>query len=188
MNYVAAKKLAEKYAALIQPGCTRLEIVGSVKRGDKAEVHDIEYLVIADERPPRLEFGMKNPPKNRLLKVLQDLCDEGLLRFIKGADRLRQYAILGAGEVNPFCMEVYIVSAETWGIQNVIRTGPAEFSHRYVTPRQYGGLLPDDLEYVRGETKICRGGAALALPEERDALALLGLGWIEPKERRRYVK
>lgn len=185
MDYLKAKYLAEKYAELIRPGCTRLEIVGSVKRGDKLEVNDIEYLVIADEKAPRPEFGQKIVHKTVLDKVLYDLCEAGYLKFKMGGDKLKKYELLEAGEINPFHIEIYIVKPETWGIQNVIRTGPSEFSHRFVTNKAYSGLLPDSCEYVRGETQIKRNGKVLTLPEEADALAVLGLGWIDPKDRHR---
>lgn len=195
MIYTEAKTLAEKLARIVITGCHRLEIVGSVKRADKAECHDIEFLVIANEKTPRPEFGQKVIHKTMLDKVLHEMCQDGLLKFVKGKDRLKQYEIVEAGTVNPFHLELWIVRPETWGIQNVIRTGPSLFSHRFVTNksstcfvretgRTWKGLLPDQYTYVRGETKILQGETALSLPEEADALALLGLGWIEPKDRR----
>ncbi len=195
MIYREAKELAERLAAMIEPGCLRLEIVGSVKRGDKAECHDIEMLVIANEKTPRPEFGQKVVHKTMLDKVVWEMCEYRILRFLEGGDKLRKYAILEARTIDPFKLELYIVKPETWGIQNVIRTGPSLFSHRFVTNksakcyikemgRAFPGLLPDEYTYVRGETKILSGGEALSLPEEADALKLLGLGWIEPKNRR----
>jgi predicted nucleotidyltransferase len=201
MEYQRAKEIAERKAELIKPGCARLEIVGSVKRGDKTEVHDIEILVIADTRTPRPEFGQdpRSLPKTMLDKVLNDLCTASELKFIKGGDRLRQYAIPEANTINPFCLEIYIVRPETWGTQNVIRTGPSLFSHRFVTNktvsffhaetnRRYNGFLPNEYQYIRGETQIKRGDQVLSLPEERDALGILGMGWIEPRDRARVAK
>ncbi len=190
MEYIKAKYLADKFYELIKPACVRIEIVGSVKRADKLDVHDIEYLVIANDRTPRPDFGQKVVFKTMLDKVLHELCEQGLLKFVKGGEKLKQYSILEADTLNPFHMELYIVRPETWGIQNVIRTGPSEFSHRFVTNKAYGGLLPDDCEYIRGETQIKRQGKVLDLPEEADVIGLLGLGWIEPKHRHRlgFVK
>ena len=188
MNYQVAKELAQRYASYIEPGCTRLEIVGSVKRGDRAECHDIEFLVIADPKTPRPEFGQKVIHKNMLHKVMFDLCEMGLLKFVKGGDKYKQYAILDIDEtLKPFNLELWIVNERTWGIQNVIRTGPKGFSHRFVMQRSLGGLLPDDHRYIKGETRIERDGVTLSLPEESDALAVLELGWIEPKDRRRWA-
>lgn len=198
MDYQRAKELAEKLAELIKPGCSRLEIVGSTKRGDKSEVHDLEFLCIADTRAPRPEFGQKVVHTTMLNKILFELCESGVLKFIKGGDRLKQYAIREANTVNPFCLELWIVRPETWGIQNVIRTGPKLFSQRYVTNKsavcvdketwkRWPGLLPDEFKYVAGETKIMQGMTVLPLPEEKNALALLGMGWIPPKDRARVA-
>ena len=194
MLYSEAKSLAEKLARIAITGCHWLEIVGSVKRADKAEVHDIEFLVIANEKAPRPVFGQKVVHKTMLDKVLYEMCQDGVLKFLEGGDKLRKYSICEAQTVNPFKLELYIVRPETWGIQNVIRTGPSLFSHRFVTNKSatcyvretgqtWKGLLPDQYKYIRGETKIMRGEETLSLPEERDALAVLGMGWIKPEDR-----
>lgn len=203
MKYQGAKDLAEELAELIRPGCTRLEIVGSVKRGDKAECKDVEMLVIADTRTPRPELGqkIKDLPRTMLNKVLCELCERGALKFLEGGEKLKKYVIPGYTTLNvlePFKLELYIVRAETWGIQNVIRTGPSLFSHRYVTNknasffhqtsnRRYNGLLPNEYKYIKGETRIMKDEKVLSLPEERDALGILGMGWIEPKDRARVA-
>ena len=184
-----AKVLAERYASYIQPACSRLEIVGSVKRYERndADCHDIEFLVIADPKTLRPEFGQKVIHKNMLHKVMFDLCEMGLLKFVKGKDKFRKYAILDIETFEPFHLELWIVTERTWGIQNVIRTGPKGFSHRFVMQKSLGGLLPDDHRYIKGETRIECDGVTLNLPEEADALAVLGLGWIEPKDRHRWA-
>lgn len=188
MNYNLALDYANSLLNKIRPGTLRAEIVGSVKRADKDDAHDIEILVLPDPRTPRPEFGQKEIYKTMLDKVLHGLVNEGILWPIRGGDRLKVYSIQNVETLNPFQLEVYIVRPETWGIQNVLRTGPAEFSHRFVTNKRYGGLLPDEYEYCRGETRIKKNGEYLDLPEESDALALLGLGWIEPKDRKKYIQ
>lgn len=191
MKYEKALYFAVKLQqALMSGGCLRSEIVGSVKRHDKEEVHDIEILCIANPNIPRPEFGKPKVYKNMLEKTLADMQYRELITWpVKDGDKYKQMGILGTGE-SPFYLDLFIVQPETWGIQNVIRTGPSEFSHRFVTNKRFGGLLPDHLEYLKGETKIKdinSSGLWLDLPEEKDAIALLGLGWIEPKDRRNYV-
>ena len=71
-----------------------------------------------------------------------------------------------------------------------LRTGSAEFSHRLVTPQEYGGAMPTCMS--------CRDGrlwtvphaeaqkdeeTALDTPEELDVFAALNLPWIEPCHR-----
>lgn len=111
----------------------------------------------------------------------------------KDGEKYKKRAICGTGQlINEFCLDLFIVTEKTWGIQNVIRTGPALFGHRFVTNRNktafhegnyYPGFLPNHLEYVKGETMIKNGSRILELPEEADALALIGKGWIEPGDR-----
>lgn len=187
MRYQTALAYARRLQELITPGCARIEIVGSVKRADKPEVHDIELLVIPDARTPRPEFGQKVLHKTMLEKVLYELCNQGILWPVKGGEKYKQYIIQAVESLNPFHLDLFIVRPDTWGIQNVIRTGPSSFSRRFVTNVSHGGLLPDKYKYIRGETRIEENGVTLNLPEEQDALALLRLGWIEPGKRKNYT-
>jgi len=202
MIYSQARDLAEKFMQLLTPACTRIEIVGSVKRADKPEVHDIEILLIAKDERPRPEFGKPNQIYNNMLeKTIAQLEYDGLLRQAfdkKDGQKLKKRAIVNSGEINEFCIEFYIVNTATWGIQNVIRTGPSLFSHRFVTnqsmkffepslKRVIAGFLPDDLKYIRGETVIKRGEETISLPEERDAIEVLGHGWIPPADRGKWA-
>ena len=192
MKLAEAVDLAGEYVEWLRDCCLRIEVVGSVKRGDKAEMHDIEILLIADPTAPRPEFGQKVIYKNRLEERLAQLVCEGLLGEAQkkaNGDKLKRFSIMEHSmEGEEFCLELFIVRHDTWGIQNVIRTGPLEFSKRFVTNRAHMGLLPDNLQYIKGETRIIDRGTQvnLYLPEEADALAILELGWIEPGQRYKY--
>lgn len=207
MKHQKALELALKFQQLLSPACIRTEIVGSVKRNDKPEVHDIEILIIPRNERPVPEFGKPAQIfKTKLDKVLSDLEYEGLLRQAadkKDGDRYKKRAICGAGELDEFTLDLFIVTQATWGLQNVIRTGPSLFSHRFVTNRKFGfwdeksqkrytGFLPNDLAYVTAKNSpdklshIKRGKEILSLPEEKDAIELLGFGWIPPGERSRW--
>lgn len=206
MNYDLARNYAEIFAVRLAPFCERIEVVGSVKRNDKPEVHDIEILLIQKQGHPIPEFGKPNIYTNWIDKAMADLEYEGLLRQAadkKDGDRYKKRAIVGTGELNEFCLDLFIVTPTTWGLQNLIRTGPSLFSHRAVTNQralafdretgnQYFGFLPDHLKYVRAKdapdklSRVMRGTEVLKLPEERDAIEMLGFGWIPPNERREF--
>lgn len=193
MKQADAVELANEYVEWLRGCCLRIEVVGSVKRGDKEDVHDIEILLIADPKPPVPQFGQKEIYKNKLEELLAQLIREGVLREARNkanGDKLKRFAIVEQStDTEDFCIEFWIVRVETWGIQNVIRTGPGDFSKRFVTNKYMGGLLPDTLQYIKGSTMIVKRETqeVLSLPEEADALAVLGLGWIEPSERRKYA-
>ena len=157
MQYGIAKELSEKLLNALLPGCVRAEVVGSVKRADKLDVHDIEILCIANPKAPRILFGQKDRFKNLLESTLAYMQANRLIGLPKlNGDRLKKFPILigCTEEVNPFYLELYIVQPETWAIQNVIRTGPSEFSHHFVTNVAHGGLLPNCYSYMKGETRI----------------------------------
>lgn len=206
MIYQLAKNYAEIFAVRLAPFCERIEVVGSVKRNDKPEVHDIEILLIQKQGHPIPEFGKPNIYTNWIDKAMADLEYEGLLRQAsdkKDGDRYKKRAIIGTGELNEFCLDLFIVTPATWGLQNMIRTGPSLFSHRAVTNRNVmfrdvesgvlcKGFLPNDLKYIRAKdapnklSRVMRGAEVLKLPEERDAIEMLGFGWIPPNERRAW--
>jgi hypothetical protein len=71
---------------------------------------------------------------------------------------------------------------QQFGVIMVIRTGPADFSKRIVTPRYHRGCLPSDCRVEDGA--VWHGDQIIPMPEEIDFLEFLGLGWVEPKERK----
>lgn len=52
MQLQLATQFAKDFLEKLMPACIRGEIVGSVKRADKPEVHDIELLLIAKTKNP----------------------------------------------------------------------------------------------------------------------------------------
>lgn len=209
MNYDTAKPLADKFLDLVKPICIEAEIVGSVKRMKPENIHDIEILLIQKAGSPIPEFGRpKNIYKTHLDKLLADLEYQEIIRQAsdkKDGDKLKKRAIVGGDNLNEFCIEFYIVTPATWGLQNLIRTGNSWFSHRCVTnknvlawSRETGakmpGFLPNDLRYIKGkdiesgESCIKRGDEILSLPTEQDVFDLIFGKWIEPKDRANYAE
>jgi DNA polymerase/3'-5' exonuclease PolX len=77
-----------------------------------------------------------------------------------------------------------------WGVQMVIRMGPADFSHWIVTRRNRGGAMQNGFRVQDGA--VWRGEHGIKNPEvetrmgfetERQFFDFLGLDWIEPKDR-----
>jgi hypothetical protein len=196
----------------LRPICSRLEVVGSMKRADHDAltngVHDIEFILIQQSGIPRAEFGKpKNIYLTKLDKLLADLEYRGRVRQAadkKDGQRYKKRAIIGTGELNEFCVEFFIAQAENWALLNAIRTGDELFAHRFVTnrnkhffsdkhQRDFPGLLPNDLTYVRGVNRdngisvIERLGEVLDLKTEGDAINLIGAGRIPPNERAEFA-
>ena len=160
-----AKEIAEQYRYALQPSCERVEIVGSVRR-EKEIVGDIEILCV--------------PKPNGMLEMtLVQLCMAGALIPQKDGPKLKTFLI---PKVEGLVLELYITAKEQWGVMYVIRTGSAIFSKQVVTLKKYGGLLPSCYRVKEG--RIWYKKQAMETPQERDVFKLLGIEYIEPKDRK----
>src|SRR5688500_14958650 len=129
LSWDVANSTATAILRHLRPHCVRIEIAGSLRRLANY-VSDIEIVCI----PKRVGL-MEDPATDA---VLQSLVEADHLRRIKNGEKYKQFDIPKAG-----CkLDLFLVEAETWGVQFVIRTGPADFSRRLVTQRAKGGLLP----------------------------------------------
>jgi DNA polymerase/3'-5' exonuclease PolX len=191
LKHEEAMTIAQAFVAFLQDLCLPgyIQIVGSLKRG-APEVGDIELLMILDPTPPRAQFGDKKIYTTKLEQRLATSLDIPYViqeaKHKANGPALKRFALTDySNAAKDFCIEFWIVKPETWGIQNVIRTGPREFSKRYVTNRRAGGLLPNNLSYITGMTRIRDDNTMelLDLPTEEAAIGILSRGWIPPEER-----
>lgn len=198
MKHADALKIAQGLVERLRPGCTRIEIAGSVRRG-KADVKDIEIVAIPDLTPlppPRPMFGQPRPQwhKTALDKLVFELCLEGWMRPNMAGPKYKKLKIdlTHFGMKDEFVLlDLFLVTPPAeWGVQMVIRTGPAEFSHWVVTRVRNGGAMKNTHRVQDGavwlgdrEEKNPDPSTKLSMPEEIDFLKFLGLDWIEPGER-----
>jgi DNA polymerase/3'-5' exonuclease PolX len=175
MKLEQAKVVAKFWVDMLTPYCERIEIAGGVRR-QKPEPHDIEIICVPKTEKQFDMFGNVIGNENALQFFLDGCSYFDLCKLLKNGPKYKQ---IGLPEgIN---LDLFIVRSETWAVQFVIRTGPAEFSHRIVTPRKYGGLLPSDCNVKDGQ--VWRHGKALEFSEETEFLDFLELGWIEPQNR-----
>lgn len=180
MSLTTAVGLAQNIVSRICGGCERIEVAGSIRR-KKPDIGDIEIVCIP-KRVGLMEDSALDP-------ILQSLVEQDKLRRIKNGEKMKQFDVVNAG-----CkLDLFIVEPETWGVQFLIRTGPADFSKRFVTQRSIGGYMPDSmccrdgrLWHVRkwaGDDPVMDSAVAIPTPEETDAFAAVGLDFIEPEKR-----
>lgn len=199
MKHDVALKVAEALVEYLRPVCERIEIMGSIRR-EKPDVKDIELLVISDlvnvPRRAPLEFGKPIPPsyKTALDKLIVEMKEADAIRLEPGyphhdknGERLKSFYLKYAGIQVDLSI---VLPPATWGVQAVIRTGPADFSHWCVTRRKNGGALSNGYRVQDGAVWL--GELPIKNPEietrvgfakELEFLEFLGLGWIEPRER-----
>lgn len=175
-----ARRIAGELAAELLPFADRLEIVGSIRR-KKATVGDVELLIIPSVlRSAGGLFGDAIDEDNLLDKQLRRMmeCDTIAHRKgFKGGWKFSQWSYQGV------TVDLFSSSVQTWGCLCLIRTGPAEYSHRLVTPRQQNGLCPAHLRFKDGRL-YCQGQKEpLATPEEKDVFEALDLDFVPPEER-----
>lgn len=159
--------------------CHSVSVVGSVRRG-KPIVHDVEFLCIPKRKPSIDDmFGMASLASTVSLldAYLPDLARSWKAQIVTNGPALKKLVF----EELP--IEICISNPERWGVEMVIKTGPADFSHRCVTIKQHGGYLPSNCK-IRDGWKVFRNETYLPMENEIDFLEFLGLGWIEPCERR----
>jgi DNA polymerase/3'-5' exonuclease PolX len=143
--------LADELVEQLRPGCERIEIAGSIRRG-KADPKDIEIVCV-----PRLTNEMQE------LDLFGNVVDTIVCDHLHGA--LQNLYKRGAWELDGFlprngekykrlrhlasgiCCDLFIANAANWGNLLAIRTGPSDFSQALVTRalrlglKQDGGLL-----------------------------------------------
>jgi len=174
MNYAEALHIAEKLKADLAPYCERIEIAGSVRRKKPENIKDIEIVCIPKSEPNL--FGESLPIV--LYDGLLSLVFNWDAEIVKNGPKYKQFAL-------PMTkLDLFITTPECWGVIFAIRTGPADYSKWLVTPRKWGGALPD--RYMVRDGRVWDSDPeALDTPEEDDFFAALELEMPEPWERTR---
>lgn len=189
MLLAQATEVAHGLVALLEPICERVEIAGSIRRGE-AVVGDIEIVaapafeddvaldVWGGARPVRLDllainleaFRSSGTLVPRLVEVHR--ADGRIEHQQRVGDRYRALTFRGCP------VDLFIVRPPAqWGVVFTIRTGPADFSHRLVTEVRK--------RYYRVESgQLLHLGKPVPCPEERDFFEAVGLPWIQPADRR----
>jgi DNA polymerase/3'-5' exonuclease PolX len=170
------QETAAALVALLTASCERIEVVGSVRRG-KETVHDVELLLEPKTRTEVVDLFGTTEPVSLFEERYADLVADGTVQPIMGGARLKRFLFRGVS-----CELFVMLEPSQWGLGMVIRTGPASFSYRLVTPQRLGGWLPDRLHV---QNLCIQGplGAVIATATEADVFAVLGREFIEPGER-----
>jgi DNA polymerase/3'-5' exonuclease PolX len=191
--------LAASLCAELSPFCHRLAIAGSVRRRQRA-CGDIEIVCEPRSVPVAGDDLFRATTVNRL----DEQCR---LRLTRGewqqggafGSRYKRLILVQSGvQLDLFS----VLPPAQWGCILLIRTGPADFSRRYVTPREKGGWLPDDCFVDRGTVWRRHRGVSLPPPGERSVrherdptaarveipdeaafFALCGRAYVPPQER-----
>lgn len=170
MKWTDAWEIAERIAGELDLSCTRIQIAGSLRRM-KPEVGDIE--IVAEPIFKKDLFGAVSPDH-----MLNEFDYSTLGKLVKNGSKFKQIE-LNEG-IN---LDLFIVTPPAeWGVQLLIRTGPADFSHRFVMPKTQGGML-HSWQKVR-DGAMWHGDHKLLTPEEEDVFNFIDMPYLQPQERK----
>ena len=164
-----ALAVAQKIYDLLAPICERVAIAGSLRR-EKPDVGDIEMVCV-----PMPEVDLFGNGWINAMHIEQALKDAGFAFPRFNGEHFKQF------DAGPCNCDLFITTPAQWGVIFTIRTGAADFSHRLVTPKSHGGLLPSNLRVKDG--RVWNGDEALDTHTEIDLFKAIGLDWIPPKDR-----
>lgn len=178
-----AQTLVDKILASMRSYTLRAEVAGSIRR-KKPDVKDIEIVAI----PALGEMTdlFEEHRANLLYDWARQMEAQDKIHWIKpSTDQVMRWPLDPKGKYwrgllvqSQIKLDLFLTTPETWGTTFIIRTGPADFSHRIVAdaPHQTGHQFAEGKLYDRN-------GKFVPTPEEEDVFVALTRHYIKPEFR-----
>lgn len=162
--YEQVLPIAQRVMDGLTPSCSWIQLAGSLRR-QKAMIGDVEIVAVCTD--------------GRLYEALDARLADGKIAHLpkkRWGQKLRSFLYADIQ------FDLFIQpDPQTLGVNFLIRTGSAEFSHKMVTKRSLGGWMPDC--YTVKDARVWQGETALHTPNELDVFALWGMAYVEPQQR-----
>lgn len=176
MKLTIAKALAEDVVKTLSPFCSRIEIAGSIRR-EKEDVKDIEIVAIVDDYQ-----GLFKAMRIHGVFIKPGVPD---IQEWEPKENAKYLRVLLDGGIK---LDLFIATMDNWGPLFCMRTGSG------IGPNgsPFSGFIPAMFKRwkkVSGGGKMvgCMptmpDGLQLICQEEKDYFELLGVKWVEPKDR-----
>lgn len=183
MRLEEGRKVGMRVVEAMAPGCDRAMIAGSVRRG-VAMVKDVEVVYISRVVEEQVDLFTRGAVMVAE-RVIFDLVHQGFWQLDDVVrrngpryKRMVQYMVAGEG-VERVVVELFRAEVGNWGLQLVLRTGPAEFNK--VLVNRFGGAMPVNMCMRDGW--LWRAGVRLETRTEDVFFGEIGLPYWEPGER-----
>ena len=199
LPYEQACSIAEELVDLLAPHCEKLQVCGSIRR-NAITCGDIDLVAVPKLAPIAGLFGPSDGHVDVLNAELDELCGRQVIHQARRSDgkiagwgpKLRKLTFRN--------MPVQIRHAESdnLGLVVLIATGPAAYSHAFVTPRgtraairsadgtilaYRNGMLPPGWSVEKG-FRLHRAHIFVATPTEEHVYDALGWRYTDPEDRR----
>lgn len=194
--YDEALALAGEVVELLQVACDRIEIAGSLRRKMQF-IGDVEIVAAPRFEEERSLFAELPTRTNALDELVGQLVADGTLaKRLDANERPRFGSKLKYLSYRGFAVDLFaVIPPAQWGVIFAIRTGPADYSHQFVTTQgqsfrdfegfRRGGLLPKGLRVHEGQLLVVDDVERLIpTPEETDFFAAIGVDYAQPSTRR----
>jgi len=164
--HVVARKIVEE----LRPTCDRIEIAGSLRRGNLA-VHDIDLVLLPRTLPEEFSLDGSVP----LEELLKHLVKRGSLASVRGKDKVKCFVATKTG----IPVDLYVARPETWATLLLIRTGSKEHNIRLAQrAKELGMRLRASGDGIENEN-----GGLLKVDAEEDVFRILELPYLAPRDR-----
>jgi DNA polymerase/3'-5' exonuclease PolX len=179
MDYYDAANLAVAVKKRLESACERIEVAGSVRRRapycKDVEIVFIPKFIMAGQTSFLGDGQLVSAVEQRVRQLVRS----GFWRFDHEIKRNGpKYKRMKVGS---HVVELFSATPDNWGYIYTIRTGPASFNKKLVTPKSKGGYKPGDIKLKDGV--VSRLGGELSIPDEKTLFELWGLPWKEPEDR-----
>lgn len=173
-----AQLAAERLVEILIPATHRIEVAGSIRRGS-VDVGDIELVAVPIiQTEPDGMFASVD--RNRLTERVDALLLTGALAsHPTDPKRGERYSKLVDPE-SGLQLDLFSATAESFGLVMLIRTGPAAYSHQFVTDLRRRILHAGKGQLHRGSMGC---GEFVPTPEEADVYAAAGWPYVRPELR-----
>ncbi len=207
IRFSEAKAIADSAIDRLAPYCERIEVGGSIRR-QLMSIGDVEIVCVpkfgtAFVRDPNdlLFGGCERENVNLLRNALDDLVGDGTMQPRLGKDgkaaRGDRYQRL---VFQDFALDVFsVLEPAQWGCVATLRTGPHQFNRWIVCPAPTGALPTSTImdagslwygtrDYSKKDNPITYKGSQILTPTEESFFDALGIPWIPPTERDKFIE